>query len=63
LIASSSRAVVSNLEQEAFVISEQIGYVAQNFKIGQAYHCSNLATQEEEIFDKWDLAESKKSLM
>ena len=52
-----------NLEQEAFVIGEQIAYVAQNFKIGQAYRCCNLATREEEIFDKWDLAKSKNSLM
>ena len=51
-----------NLEQQAFIITKQIAYVARNFKIGQAYHCSSLATQEEEIFDKWDLAESKSSL-
>ena len=50
-----------NLEQDAFVITEQIAYVAQNFKIGRAYCCSNLATREEEIFDEWDLAESENS--
>jgi len=48
-----------NLEQQAFIITEQIAYVARNFKIGRAYRCSNLATREEEIFDEWDLAESE----
>ena len=51
-----------NLEQQAFVITEQIAYLARNYKIGRAYCCSNLATQEEEIFDEWDLAESKNIL-
>ncbi len=51
-----------NLEQDAFVITKQIAYVARNFKIGRAYRCSNLATREEEIFDEWDLAQSKNSL-
>ena len=51
-----------NLEQQAFVITEQIAYLARNCKIGRAYHCSNLATQEEEIFEKWDLAKSKSTL-
>jgi len=51
-----------NLEQEAFVVTEQIAYVARNFKIGQAYRCRNLATREEELFDEWDLAESENSL-
>ena len=51
-----------NLEQEAFVVVEQIAYVARNFKIGRAYRCRNLATREEELFDEWDLAESENSL-
>ncbi len=51
-----------NLEQEAFVVLEQIAYVARNFKIGRAYRCRNLATREEELFDEWDLAESEKRL-
>ncbi len=52
-----------NLEQEAFVVTEQIAYMARNFKIARAYRCSNLATGEEELFDEWDLAESENSLM
>jgi len=51
-----------NLEQQAFVITEQIAYLARNYKIGRAYRCSNLVTRGEEIFDEWDLAESESIL-
>jgi hypothetical protein len=48
-----------NLEQEAFVIGEQIAYVAQNFKIGRAYRCSNLGPEKKKYLTNGILPNAK----
>jgi len=63
LIVTSSAAIgekrsAISVEQDLFIVTEQIAYVNARFEIGRAYRCTNLRTQEEEIFDEDDLAES-----
>jgi hypothetical protein len=47
-----------SVERDSFMVTEQIAYVNARFEIGRAYRCINTRTQEEEIFDEDDLAES-----
>jgi hypothetical protein len=63
LIVTSSAAIgekrsAISVEQDSFIIIEQIAYVNARFEIGRAYRCINKRTREEEIFDEDDLAES-----
>jgi len=56
-VIGEKRSAIS-LEQDSFIVTEQIAYVNARFEIGRAYRCVNKRTQEEEIFDEDDLAES-----
>ena len=47
-----------NLEQDAFVITDQIAYLNARSEIGKLYRCLNQRTRETELFDEDDLAES-----
>jgi hypothetical protein len=63
LIVTSSAAIGEkrseiSLESDPFIVTEHIAYVNARFEIGRAYRCVNLRTQEVEIFDEDDLAES-----
>ena len=57
VVVGEKRSEVS-LEQDSFVITEHLAYVNARFEIGRAYRCVNRRTQQEEIFDERDLAES-----
>lgn len=50
-----------NLEQDWFIIEEQLPYVNANWEVGNAYKCFNKRTREVEIFDENDLAETIKN--
>lgn len=56
-VIGEKRSAIS-VEQDSFIVAEQIAYVNARFEIGRAYRCLNRRTQEEEIFDEDDLAES-----
>ena len=56
-VIGEKRSAIS-VEQDPFIITEHIAYVNARFEIGRAYRCVNVRTQEEEIFDEDDLAES-----
>lgn len=47
-----------NLEKDPFIVLEHIAYVNAQFEAAPAYRCINTNTNEEEIFDENDLAES-----
>ena len=48
-----------NLEQDPFVVTQQLAYVNARNEVGRTYRCVNQRTRETEIFDENDLAESK----
>jgi len=48
----------TSLEKDIFIVTEQIPYVNARLQVGRSYRCRNPRTQEEEIFDEEDLAES-----
>ena len=56
-VIGEKRSAIS-LELDAFIVTEHIAYVNARFEIGRAYRCINTRTQETEIFDEDDLAES-----
>ena len=56
-VVGEKRSEVS-LEQDSFVVTEQLAYVNARFEVGRAYRCVNRRNQQEEIFDERDLAES-----
>ena len=56
-VIGEKRSEVS-LESDSFMVTEHIAYVNARFEIGRAYRCVNKRTQEVEIFDEDDLAES-----
>ena len=63
LIVTSSAVIgekrsATSLELDTFIVTEHIAYVNARFEIGRAYRCINTRTQEIEIFDQDDLAES-----
>lgn len=62
-IVTSSAAVgekrsEESLSRDLFLVTEQLGYSNAKLEAGKAYRCLNLRTQQEEIFDEHDLAES-----
>ena len=56
-VIGEKRSEVS-LESDSFIVTKHIAYVNARFEIGRAYRCVNKRTQEVEIFDEDDLAES-----
>ena len=56
-VIGEKRSAIS-VERDAFWVAEHIAYVNAKFEVGRAYRCINKRTQEEEIFDEDDLAES-----
>jgi hypothetical protein len=56
-VIGEKRSAIS-VEEDSFIVTEQIAYVNARFEIGRAYRCVNKRTLEEEIFDEDDLAES-----
>ena len=56
-VIGEKRSEVS-LESDPFIVTEHIAYVNARFEIGRAYRCANKRTQQVEIFDEDDLAES-----
>lgn len=46
------------LEEDAFVVTQQVAYVNARSEASRAYRCLNQRTKKEEIFDENDLAES-----
>jgi len=47
-----------NLESDAFVVTQHVPYVNARTEAARGYRCVNQRTQQEEIFDENDLAES-----
>lgn len=63
LLVTSSAAVgekrsETSLEKDVFFVTEQVPYVNARLELGLSYRCWNPRTQEEEIFDQDDLAET-----
>jgi len=56
-VIGEKRSAIS-VEPDPFIVTQHIAYVNARFEIGRAYRCVNQRTQEEEIFDEEDLAES-----
>jgi len=56
-VVGEKRSEIS-LEDDTFVITEQLAYTNARFEVGRAYRCVNRRTQQEDIFDERDLAES-----
>lgn len=56
-VVGEKRSEIS-LEKDPFVITEQIPYVNARLEAARSYRCRNLRTQEEDVFDEHDLAQS-----